>query len=123
MPDESNEMIPYRERILQEGAALTVGDRNKTYNEPETQFHLAATLKRVLHHARMSDCLEHISEEEMEAWDLVCTKMARRFSGRATHDTFVDAATYVAIAGELWSKTPKPDVSGDVFAAQNIGRG
>lgn len=99
----------YREGILYEGAMITAGDRNKTYNDPDKQFHVAAMLVDVLETARRTYCLEHIGGDEMEAWRQVCTKMARRFSGRATRDTYVDAATYIAIAGELWSMQPKQD--------------
>lgn len=113
MPDKTRQAKAetYRAAILKEGVSLTEHDRNKTYNDPDKQFHVAALLNNVLETARRTYCLEHIGDDEMEAWRLVVTKMARRFSGRGTHDTFVDAATYIAIAGELWhlNKTRRKD--------------
>lgn len=88
---------PTRVQILHEGAALTSGDRDKQYGPPVLNLTLAGELKQVFRN-RMTRTL---SPGEMEAIDMVLTKISRIGTGTFKRDNYVDGATYVAIAGEV----------------------
>lgn len=91
-------MIPVRVNILHEGALLTNGQRDKEYGPPGINLAAAGELKAVFRrHIR-----RQISAGEMEAIDAVLTKLGRLATGlEPKRDTYVDGATYFAIAGEI----------------------
>lgn len=89
---------PVRVQILHEGAGLTNGDRDAEYGPPGVNMAAAGELKAVFRrHLR-----REISAGELEAIDLALTKLGRMATGaKPKRDTYVDCATYVAIAGEI----------------------
>ena len=93
------EMTP-RARILIQGVRLTTGQRDQIYGDPKVNMACAGELKRVfLKYAARSP--RRIGPGEHEAIDLVLTKISRIATGTVVHeDTYVDGATYMAIAGE-----------------------
>jgi len=84
--------------ILLEAANLTNGDRDLEYGPPAVNLAAAGELKAVFRkHLRRA-----ISPGEMEAIDMVLTKIGRVATGpRTKRDTYVDGAAYFAIAGEI----------------------
>lgn len=90
-----------REAILHEAADLTGGDRNKTYGDPAPNLALTYRLFGEIMTAN-SEGPEPMGEAEAGALMLVCAKLARIATGPAYHrDNYVDAAAYMAIAGEV----------------------
>lgn len=89
-----------RVQILEEGAKLTSGDRDVSYGPPAVNLSCAGELKTVFRKWAQTAGVS-ISAGEQEALDQVMTKLARRATGTAKRDTYVDGATYFAIAGEL----------------------
>jgi hypothetical protein len=89
---------PERVKILNEGAALTNGDRDKEYGPPALNMGAAGALKTALR----KHMTRKICEAELEALDNALTKIGRLATGpRPKRDTYVDAAVYLAIAGEI----------------------
>lgn len=86
-----------RVSILQEGAKLTSGDRDADYGPPAINMAAAGELKAVFRKHMVRD----ISAAELEAIDMALTKLGRLATGAAKRDTYVDCATYIAIAGEI----------------------
>lgn len=93
--DNQNYVHP-RVAILHEGAKLTAGDRDKEYGPPSENMACAGDLKATFRHylARV------MTSAELEAIDMALTKISRLACGKPKRDTYVDAATYIAIAGE-----------------------
>lgn len=91
------EVTPERVRILRDGAALTNGDRDAEYGPPAVNMAASAALKAAFRRHTARD----ISGAEMEAIDMCLTKLGRIATGQPKRDTYVDAATYLAIAGEI----------------------
>lgn len=90
--------ISPRVAILQEGSRLTSGDRDKTYGDPIINLACSGELKAVFRKYMQ----RKLSTAELEAIDMVLTKVGRIATGPKFHrDTYVDAATYMAIAGEM----------------------
>lgn len=89
--------LPERCRILNDGAALTNGDRDDEYGPPVNNMSCAGELKAVFRKWLARD----ISPGELEALDMALTKLSRLACGKPKRDTYVDAATYIAIAGEV----------------------
>lgn len=88
---------PKRVQILHEGARLTNGDRDREYGPPAINMSAAGELKAVMRKHIARD----ISSAEMEALDMVITKLSRVITGVPKEDTYVDGSTYFAIAGEI----------------------
>lgn len=86
-----------RGAILLEGAVLTAGRRNDSYGDPKFNVVAAGRLKDLFREVTR----RNISPGEQEAIDQVLTKLARIATGKTLRDNYVDAATYIAIAGEL----------------------
>lgn len=89
---------PLRARLLLHGVELTTGSRNQSYGHPWYNLGAAGALKQVMReHQRVP-----LPASVMEAIDQVQTKIARVLTGELSDlDTFIDGATYFAIAGEL----------------------
>lgn len=90
-------MADIRASILHEGIKLTCGDRDKEYGDPKVNMSCAGELKSVLRKWAARD----ITPAEQEALDMVLTKISRVVTGAPKRDTYVDGATYFAIAGEM----------------------
>lgn len=86
-----------RVSILKEGAELTSGSRDADYGPPAINMAASGELKAVFRrHLR-----REMSLAELEAIDMALTKLGRLATGTAKRDTYVDCATYIAIAGEI----------------------
>ena len=96
--------VSTRVSILQEGAALTSGDRDADYGPPAINMAAAGALKAAFRAHMRRD----ISLAELEAIDMALTKLGRLATGKAKRDTYVDCATYIAIAGEIALSDPVP---------------
>lgn len=88
---------PVRVQLLEEGMGLTNGDRDKEYGPPAVNMAASAALKKAMREHMVRD----ISGAELEALDMALTKIGRLITGTPKRDTYVDAATYLAIAGEI----------------------
>lgn len=89
--------IPERVKILHDGAQLTNGDRDAEYGPPAINMAASAALKK----AFRDHSTRAITGAELEAIDMCLTKLGRIATGTPKRDTYVDAATYLAIAGEI----------------------
>ena len=93
-----------RVRYLRKGISLTAGDRDREYGPPFNNLSDCATLftaylkAKYGSHVIGSVCFDLTAEDI--AWLNVLQKIARTFSGNPKPDTYIDAATYEAIAGE-----------------------
>lgn len=87
---------PLRVEMLSEGIKLTAGSRDEEYGDPKINMSCAGELKAVLRKWAARD----ITPAEQEALDMVLTKISRVVTGKPKGDTYVDGATYFAIAGE-----------------------
>lgn len=94
-----------RIEILKQAKKLTGEDRNKEYGEPWENLTNIATLIGAYLYAKYGgkvlDPMQLEITAEDIAWFNVLQKMARTFIGRQKMDTYVDAAAYAAIAGEV----------------------
>lgn len=88
---------PVRVQILKEGAKLTNGQRDAEYGPPSINMKASGALKRVAREVATRE----ITDAEWEALDMVLTKFGRVLTGTPKRDTYVDMATYSAIAGEI----------------------
>lgn len=89
---------PVRVAILHEGAELTNGSRDAEYGPPSLNMAAAGELKRVFR----KHLNRNITPGELEAVELALTKLGRIATGaKPKRDTYVDCATYIAIAGEI----------------------
>lgn len=89
--------VSVREQVLLDGAALTGGDRNRTYGSPAPNLALQMALW-VAYKAVAGD--KHSAAHDA-AMQHVFAKVARIASGARGHrDNYVDGATYLAIAFE-----------------------
>lgn len=89
--------LPERCKILHDGATLTNGDRDAEYGPPAVNMAASGALKE----AFRKHMVRSISLAELEAIDMCLTKLGRIATGAPKRDTYVDAATYLAIAGEI----------------------
>jgi hypothetical protein len=87
-----------RGKILTTAKDLTCNNRQKTYGSPGVQLGLTAELFRLWkYHAGTK-----YSGAHDEAIRMVLAKLSRIACGQPGHlDNYVDAAAYVAIAGEI----------------------
>lgn len=101
MIDSMPEEVPARVAVLQDGAALTSGDRDVTYGPPKLNLKCQAALYDVLMSYGVTGCDRGLAHDA--AMMHVCAKLARIATGPgAIHrDNYVDAATYIAIAYEV----------------------
>lgn len=91
---------PIRVSLLRSGINLTAGDRDKEYGSPRVNLTCAGELKRVFHRYNLMSG-RRLSSAEQEAIDMVITKISRvACGGEIKADTYIDGATYFAIAGE-----------------------
>ena len=96
-------MTTEREQILLDGAALTAGDRNRTYGEPTPNLKLQMTLW--LAYRNVADARHSAAHDA--AMQHVFSKIARIATGKLHRDNYVDAATYLAIAYECDALTDR----------------
>lgn len=98
MRDTALVVAPHRVQILNKGAALTSGDRDKTYGNPHSNMvHMAAMLTSYFSHSIVYDFTA-----EDAAIIMVLAKLSRLKANKGTpyhEDNYIDAATYTAMAG------------------------
>lgn len=87
--------------ILATANKLTHGERNVNYGSPTSNMLAFASLLQGYFEARGFDSSSTIDSEDA-AWIMVLAKMARTVDhSRPLHnDNYIDAAAYVAMAGE-----------------------
>jgi hypothetical protein len=109
---------PLRVEMLSEGIKLTAGDRDEEYGDPRRNMTCAGELKATIRKYMVRD----ITPAELEALDMVLTKMSRVVTGpKVKGDTYVDGAVYFSIAGEMAlraSEEPKPIASEEAPSAE-----
>ena len=89
-----------RERILAEAARLVVGDRQRDYGPPSESFCRIADLWST--YLRGSGAASDVEiEAHHVAMMMVLLKISRSCESPQKRDSYVDAAGYVALAGEL----------------------
>ena len=83
--------------VLEEAASLTSGERDLQYGPPLVNLTASGDLKRTMREHLVRD----LSPAELEALDMVLTKIGRIITGpEPRRDNYVDAAAYMAIAWE-----------------------
>lgn len=83
--------------VLEEAASLTSGERDLQYGPPIVNLTASGDLKRTMREHLVRD----LSVAELEALDMVLTKIGRIITGpEPKRDNYVDAAAYMAIAWE-----------------------
>lgn len=90
---------PVRVAMLHKAAELTDGDRDTEYGPPAKNLGECAALWRSYIEGKYG-VLAPIDSEDV-AWMNVLQKIARTYTGSAKPDTYIDAAAYSAIAGEV----------------------
>jgi len=94
-----------RTEILKHAAKIAGEDRQQEYGDPWMNLTNTATLWEAYIMAkfdgRIIDPLQFKLTAEDVAWLNVLQKMSRTFVGKPKMDTYVDAAAYAAIAGEV----------------------
>jgi hypothetical protein len=89
---------PERVRLLKRGIELTTGDREKTYGDPWRNLTDCAQLWEAYLNAKLNEDVKLVAEDVAHMMALV--KMTRSFRGNYHDDNYLDAAVYMAIAGE-----------------------
>ena len=88
---------PARVLVLEEAASLTSGERDLAYGPPIINLTASGDLKDMMRRHLVRD----MSSAELEALDMVLTKIGRIITGpMPKRDNYVDAAAYMAIARE-----------------------
>ena len=83
--------------VLEDAASLTSGERDLQYGPPIVNLTASGDLKRTMREHLVRD----LSPAELEALDMVLTKIGRIITGpEPKRDNYVDAAAYMAIAWE-----------------------
>ncbi len=85
--------------LLKQGIELTSGDRNIQYGEPRVNFANVAALWTAYLQSKY-DMPAVITPEDV-AWLNVLQKCGRTFLGVPKEDSYIDAAIFAAIAGEV----------------------
>lgn len=96
-----------REGILNDAIKAVCTDRNAQYGEPEDNFKIIAELwNNYLRYAKSS-------VTQLDAYDvgmlMTLLKIGRAMTGTLKMDTFIDAAGYIACAGEIAARTGGKD--------------
>lgn len=96
----------HRKEILEKAVECTCGQRDVEYGSPEENLQNIADLWTVYLTCKYGDKHFGIGREvrftaEDQAWMMTLLKMARTFAKKPSTDTYVDAAAYAAIAGEV----------------------
>lgn len=97
MSHSNGQELPTRIAMLLQGVEVT-GKKNQTFGEPLFNLSLAGAVKRMLRQNQQ----RAMSAGEEEALEQVITLICRAYSGDGfTAKTYVNGATYFAIAGEI----------------------
>lgn len=98
-----------RSDVLHEGAKLTSDDRDAIYGDPKINLACAGAVKQVLRRYHEMARGRPIGPGEWEGIDLAVTKLSRIVTGSTVHkDSYVDGATYLAIAYECAQHNMQP---------------
>jgi hypothetical protein len=114
----------HREEILNFAKKLTLGDRDKQYGDPNTNLTATARLFTAYLIAKyrgqtLEETQFDLSAEDV-AWLNILIKMSRSFFGEFKADSFIDAAAYAAIAGEVAAIARDLDVPQKDFTTEQI---
>ena len=96
----------HRTEILQTAAKLTAGERDKTYGPPTINMSAAMRLIQTWREvsAGLHERQKHIPQMQRDAHEaaieMALTKLGRIATGAPHADNYIDAAAYIAIAGE-----------------------
>ena len=105
-----------RGKILDEAKRLTCGDRNAQYGPPGPQLGLAGEF----YHMWLNAGGDRYSYAHNEAIHQVFVKLSRiAFGQQGKLDTYMDAAAYTAIAGELVTETEAEEILEQAKAEAN----
>src|SRR5262245_22337323 len=97
MAHANGQELPPRVAMLLRGVEVT-GKKNQSFGEPLFNLSLAGAVKRMLRQNQQ----RAMSAGEEEALEQVITLVCRAYSGDGfTEKTYVNGATYFAIAGEI----------------------
>lgn len=104
---ETSFLSEMREGILNDAIKAVCTDRNAQYGEPEDNFKVIAELwNNYLRYAKSS-------VTQLDAYDvgmlMTLLKIGRAMTGTLKMDTFIDAAGYIACAGEIAARTGVKD--------------
>lgn len=104
MPLVSFDEQPRRVQFLMQGQRLTAGERDVEYGKPYDNLTACAGLFTAYligkYRGHVVDEQQFDLTAEDVAWLNTLQKIARTFAGNVKPDTYIDAATYAAIAGE-----------------------
>ena len=90
-----------RDQALDKVKQLTMEDRNKTHGDPVLQFEKAQRIKDAVGHQTNPN----LSPAEIEAIEMICTKLSRWTTGQSGHlDHALDIIGYASIAVEAISE-------------------
>lgn len=91
--------------LLKQAAEATGSSRNLEYGEPWNNLTATAALWQAYlegkYGGKIVDPLQFTLSAEDVAWLNVLQKISRTFHGKTKLDTYIDAAAYSAIAGEV----------------------
>ena len=93
--------MTHRKELLKAGIAATCGSRDKEYGPPEVNLQNTANLWNAYMACKHDITDGVLFTAEDVAWLNTLQKISRAASGPAGDDTYIDAAVYSAIAGEV----------------------
>lgn len=94
-----------RSAVLLEAGKLITQERNIAYGEPADQLAHAQQIKKTVGHHDS----DKLTLAEVEAIDMICTKLSRLACGNPSLDSYMDIIGYAAIAAEV--RTTKGEVA------------
>ncbi len=89
-----------RKELLEKAIDVTCNSRQAEYGTPRENLTNTADLWNAYFEAKYVGYVEKITAEDV-AWLNTLQKISRATSGQAGDDTYLDAAAYSAIAGEV----------------------
>jgi hypothetical protein len=97
---------PVRVEMLAEAMSLTWGERDREYGDPLINGAAAGELKALLR----KHTTRELHPAEQEFLEMALTKIARIITGtKVRADSYIDAAAYMAMAGEVAERSKKAD--------------
>lgn len=90
-----------RKELGEHVAKLISADRNETHGDPHLQFLCAQTLKNTVRMYKQEAGRPTLrGTTEIEAIEMICTKLSRLVCGSNLQDAWLDIAGYALIAAE-----------------------
>lgn len=98
-----------REEILAAAKQCVCGDRDQDYGSPETSFNMIAALWEPYLRQKCVNPDGDVCITGADVGAMMCLfKLARIATGRFKADSYIDAAGYIACAGEAASEEDMP---------------